>query len=136
MSRSGHAAVPYLAIEGFVTSADVGGIRKRVRAFGIDHGASAAALAAIVLAVSEAVANAVVHGYDSAGGELRVEVDVEENELEVVVADCGRGFTSAPTRGLGLGLGLMRESAAAFEIRDQPSGGVEVWMRFPLDSAA
>lgn len=128
----GHVAVPFLSIVGYVTAADVSGIRRRVGAFAIDHGASASTLATVSLAVSEAVANAVVHGYDGTGGELRVEVDVEDAELEVVVADHGRGFASAPSGGLGLGLALMRDGASAFEVRDEPEGGVEVWMRFPL----
>jgi len=34
--------------------------------------------------------------------------------------------------GLGFGLAFMREGALAFEVRDRPTGGVEVWMRFPL----
>ena len=86
-------------------------IRRRVWAFAAEHGASAQLLAAIQLAVTEAVANAVKHGYGGAGGELRVDVDVEDGELEVVVADGGRGFASEADEGLGLGLALMRGRA-------------------------
>jgi hypothetical protein len=49
-----------------------------------------------------------------------------------VVADGGRGFTTSPTEGLGLGLAFVRAGTAAFELRDRPLGGVEVWMRFAL----
>jgi anti-sigma regulatory factor (Ser/Thr protein kinase) len=133
MKPESHVAVPYLSIVGHVASRDVGGIRRRVRAFAAEHGASAQVLAAIQLAVTEAVVNAVRHGYGGAGGEVRVDVDVEEGELEVVVADGGRGFASEPDEGLGLGLALMRAGSSAFEVRDRSLGGVEVWMRFRID---
>jgi serine/threonine-protein kinase RsbW/stage II sporulation protein AB (anti-sigma F factor) len=86
-----------------------------------------------VLAVSEAAANAVVHAYRATEpGLVRVEADVEEGTIEIVVLDDGDGFTDAPVPGLGFGLAFMRERALAFEVRDRPAGGVEVWMRFPL----
>jgi stage II sporulation protein AB (anti-sigma F factor) len=132
MSRATHVAIPYLSITGHVVAADVGAIRRRVRAFAAEHGASRTELAAIQIAVSEAVANAIVHGYGGSGGEVRVDADIEDGELEVVIADGGRGFTSEPGEGLGLGLALMRAGASAFEVRDRPLGGVEVWMRFPI----
>jgi anti-sigma regulatory factor (Ser/Thr protein kinase) len=128
-------AVPYLTIAGHVSAADVAGIRRQVRAFAAERGASRRLVAAIGLAVGEAVTNAVVHGYEGAGGAVRVEVDFEEDEIEVVVADGGRGFTTATTEGLGLGLAFVRAGASAFEIRDRTHGGVEVWMRFALDAA-
>jgi len=109
-------------------------IRRDVRAFAAEYGAEGEALATIELAVSEAAANAVVHGCADGEGTVRVAADVEDGELEVVVLDEGPGFTDepGPGLGLGLGLGLMRRGAVAFEIRDRPEGGVEVWMRFPL----
>ena len=133
MSPGAGVAVPYLTIAGHVLPADVAGIRGQVRAFAAERGASRRVVAAIGLAVGEAVTNAVVHGYDGAGGAVRVEADFEEGEIEVVVADGGRGFTTAPTEGLGLGLAFVRAGATAFEIRDRTHGGVEVWMRFALD---
>ena len=132
MTRETHVAVPYLSITGHVAAADVGGIRRRVRAFAAEHGASGMELAAIQIAVSEAVANAVEHGYDGSGGEIRVDADIEDGELEIVVADGGHGFTREPRGGLGRGLALMRAGASAFEVRDRPLGGVEVWMRFRI----
>jgi stage II sporulation protein AB (anti-sigma F factor) len=134
MTREASVAVPYLTIAGHVSAAEVAGIRRRVRAFAAQHGASPREVFAIGLAVGEAVVNAIVHGYDGGGGEVRVEVDLEEGDLEVVVADSGRGFTTGPSDGLGLGLAFVRAGSTAFEVRDRPLGGVEVWMRFPLAS--
>jgi anti-sigma regulatory factor (Ser/Thr protein kinase) len=132
MSQGARVAVPYLSIAGYVSAAEVAGIRGRVRAFAAEHGASDSEVFAIGLAVGEAVVNSLVHGYDNGGGEVRVEVDVEEGEIEVVVADGGRGFSTSPSEGLGLGLAFVRAGTTAFEIRDRPLGGVEVWMRFAL----
>jgi anti-sigma regulatory factor (Ser/Thr protein kinase) len=97
------------------------------------NGAHGQALAAIELAVSEAVANVVVHAYPGGTGDVTVFADVENRELELVVTDDGEGFRTEPAPGLGLGLGLMRQSATAFEVRDRPLGGVEVWLRFALE---
>ena len=135
MNPRARVAVPYLTIAGHVSAAEVAGIRRRVRAFAAEHGASPREVFAIGLAVGEAVVNSVVHGYDGGGGEVRVVLDVEDGDMEVVVADGGRGFTTCPTDGLGLGLAFVRSGTTAFEIRDRPLGGVEVWMRFALSDA-
>ncbi len=132
MIPEARVAVPYLSIAGYVSAAEVAGIRGRERAFAAEHGASEREVFEIGLAVGEAVVNSVVHGYDNGGGEMRVEVDVEDGEIEVVVADGGRGFSTSPSEGLGLGLAFVRAGTTAFEIRDRPLGGVEVWMRFVL----
>ena len=77
----------------------------------------------------------VVHAYNGGGpGVLRVQADVEEGVLELVVLDDGVGFTDEPVPGLGLGLGLVRRDALAFEVRDRPQGGVELWVRFALEA--
>ena len=131
MSTPG-VTVPVLSITVPATAEWVAEIRDRVRRFAAEHGAGALELAAIALAVSEAAANAVRHAYPDGPGEIRVMADIEEEELEIVVVDDGWGFRAGTGQGLGLGLALMRRDAAAFEIRDRPAGGVEVWLRFAL----
>ena len=126
-------SVPCMSLEVAATPEAVGMGRRRVRDVAARHGAAGEALAAIEIAVSEATANAAVHAYDDgAPGPVRVDADIEQGELELVVADEGRGFSGDPAPGLGLGLGLVRRSALAFEVRDRPLGGVEVWARFAL----
>lgn len=128
-----HTLVPCLSRELPATPASVAELRRAIRAFAWANGAEPRALAAIVLAVSEAAANAVVHAYrETEPGHVRVDADVEEGTIEIVVADDGGGFTDAPVPGLGLGLAFMRDRTLAFEVRDRPAGGVEVWMHFPL----
>ena len=134
MTAEPMATVPYLSLVLPAEPGSVSEARRLVREFAATHGAAGEALAAIELAVSEAAANTVVHAYDEDGpGALRVEADVEEGEFELVVADDGRGFTRDAAPGLGFGLAFMRRDALAFEIRDRPLGGVEVWMRFSLE---
>ena len=132
MKAEAHVDVPCLSIVRPATAAVVAEIRSKVRDFAAANGANARALAAVALAVDEAVSNVVQHAYAGTGGMVRVEADVEEDEIELVVADDGRGFVPGPAPGLGLGLALMREGAIAFQVRDRPLGGVEVWIRFPL----
>jgi anti-sigma regulatory factor (Ser/Thr protein kinase) len=127
-------AVPSIAIELPAVAASVSAARHRARAFAAANGVGANTLAAIALAVSEAVGNAVRHAYPAAVGAVQVLVDLEGGELELVVTDDGQGFTTRPVRRLGAGLALMRELSDAFEVRDRPLGGVEVWMRFGLAS--
>jgi len=126
-------AVPCVSLAQPATGAAVRAIRRSIRAFAEANGAYGARLAAIELAVSEAVANVVVHAYPDEPGEVLVLADVEDGELELVVMDDGEGFRPEPAPGLGLGLGLMQQSATAFEVRDRPLGGVEVWLRFALE---
>ena len=126
--------IPFVAIELPAIPGSAAIARHRTRAFAAAHGAGNELLAAIDLAVTEAVANVARHAYPEPGphGDVQVLVDIENDELELVVLDEGRGFTTQPVRGLGVGLSVMRAVSDAFEIRDRPLGGVEVWMRFAL----
>jgi anti-sigma regulatory factor (Ser/Thr protein kinase) len=133
MSLQHGIAVPCVSLVQPATAAGVRAIRRCLSLFAETNGAYGRELAAIELAVSEAVANVVVHAYPDEPGEVRVAADVENGELEVVVVDDGEGFRPGPAPGLGLGLALMRHSATAFEVRDRPLGGVEVWLRFALE---
>jgi len=135
MTLEAGVSVPCLSLVLAATPQSVGEARRRIREFASTHGARGEALAVIELAVSEAATNAAVHAYpDGPAGPMRIEADVEEGELEIVVVDEGAGFTSSdgPAPGLGLGLGLVRRNALAFEVRDRPLGGVELWARFAL----
>jgi anti-sigma regulatory factor (Ser/Thr protein kinase) len=131
--------VPCISLELAAVPASVPAIRDAIRDFLVEHGASRPIEDAVTLATTEAVTNAIVHAYSGGGaGTVRIDADLEEDELEIVVSDDGRGFTadSEPGSRLGLGLALIRTGSTAFEIRDRALGGVEVWMRFPLRAEA
>ena len=54
-------------------------------------------LDAVELAVSEAVANAVVHAYDDGRGTVELEAAAAPYELQIVVRDRGRGIRAGAT---------------------------------------
>jgi stage II sporulation protein AB (anti-sigma F factor) len=98
------------------------------------HGACTEDVQRIELAVSEAVTNAIVHGYGlQARGRIHVMAAVSEQELLVLVADDGCGLGAAPaSSGLGLGLGVVEGSCDALTITTRAAGGTMVEMSFRL----
>jgi len=105
----------------------------------VDHacgaGATAAALAAIELAVSEAMTNAVQHAYPDAPepGPVSVSGDLCEGALVITVTDVGSGMRPRPdSPGLGLGLPLISQMTQSFEVHEPPGGGTALQMRFDL----
>jgi anti-sigma regulatory factor (Ser/Thr protein kinase) len=93
-------------------------------------------LEAVRLAVSEALANAVVHAYSERPGSIQVTAAVAADELWVLISDDGCGMhprTDSP--GLGLGLALIAQVSDSLEIISRGIGGTEVRMRFTLETA-
>lgn len=125
--------VPVLALDLQARPDAVPHARRAVMAFAAEHGADRALQAVVAAAVTEAVANVVVHAYDHGEpGPLRVEADVEDGDLEVVVLDEGEGFRSGPAPGIGAGLSIVADTADGYAIRERMPSGVELWMRFRL----
>src|SRR5687767_3128201 len=63
---------------------------------------------AVVVMVSEAVANCAVHAYPERPGRVRVHAELSAIAVEVVVSDDGVGIArAAESSGLGLGVPLM-----------------------------
>lgn len=91
---------------------------------------------AVRSAVSEAVANAVIHAYRDADGDVQLTASVARGELWVLVADDGCGFqTEARSPGLGWGLALIAHVSDDFVLAERAEGGTEVRMRFSLGVA-
>jgi anti-sigma regulatory factor (Ser/Thr protein kinase) len=105
--------------------------------FAYEHGVTEPCLTDILLAVSEAVTNAVVHAFRGrAHGTVIASVTMSDDEwVDVRVSDDGNGMAPRDdSPGLGLGLPLIRHLADQFEHRPAPDGGgTELWMRFRLD---
>src|SRR5687767_12702076 len=92
-------------------------------------------LHAILLCVTEAVTNVVVHAYrDGPPGEVEIEARRPNGYLCVYVRDSGRGMAPrADSPGLGLGLGLIGDLSSDFAVRRCANGvGTEIAMRFEL----
>lgn len=61
-------------------------------AFATQLNPTAAELAEIKTAVSEAVTNAIIHGYENTVGTVRIEAKIHKNTLEISVIDYGWGI--------------------------------------------
>jgi serine/threonine-protein kinase RsbW/stage II sporulation protein AB (anti-sigma F factor) len=109
-------------------------LRKAVVRFAAGNGASAPQRDDIALAVTEALANAVLHAYvgHDRPGVVAVDAWMRERSLEVVVCDEGNGMlprTDSP--GMGIGLTLIDRIAEQFRLEDV-GPGVRVRMTFAI----
>jgi anti-sigma regulatory factor (Ser/Thr protein kinase) len=97
-------------------------------------GADPEARDSIAVAVTEAVANVVVHAYrDGPDGQVEVTLRGDGDCMEVVVSDSGVGMRPRDdSPGLGLGLGLMAALADVFEVKPSRAGGTAVRLGFRL----
>ena len=98
-------------------------------------------LSDIRTAVSEAVTNAIVHGYGNAGGTVGMKLSADGDILTVTVEDSGRGiedialarrpfFTTMPeAERSGLGFAVMEAFMDAVEVESEPGRGTRVTMR-------
>jgi anti-sigma regulatory factor (Ser/Thr protein kinase) len=115
--------------------------RRQVLEVARETGAPDAALDGVRLAVSEAVANAVQHGYrDGRSGEVTVLAEADHERLKVVVTDEGCGMSAHPGgNGAGLGLPLIAELTDSMSVRPARGGrGTTLCMTFhlPVGTAA
>jgi serine/threonine-protein kinase RsbW len=115
--------------------------RRQVLDLARENGTPDAALTGVRLAVSEAVANAVQHGYrDGTPGDVTVLAEADEHRLKVVVSDQGCGMSPhSGSTGAGLGLPLIAELTASMSVRPASSGsGTTLCMTFhlPVEAAA
>jgi anti-sigma regulatory factor (Ser/Thr protein kinase) len=114
-------------------SSSVGPARGAVVELAGRSGATELQLEAIRLAVSEAVTNAIVHGYNRGSGTVYVTAALASGELWVLVSDDGCGFQSpSPNPGLGWGMPLIAHASDEFAIAERAYGGTEVRMRFVI----
>jgi stage II sporulation protein AB (anti-sigma F factor) len=108
-------------------------LRRHVREYALGSGLCADRVADLTLAVSEIVANAVVHAYrDGSDGTITVLAEPSAGGgLRVKIADDGMGLsprTDSP--GAGLGLVIAGNIADRLEIDRPEAGGTEVCLTF------
>ncbi len=92
-------------------------------------------LSDVRLAVSEALTNAVVHGYadQPEPGPVEVTATVDGGALRVVVADEGSGMAPRlDSPGVGLGLPLITSVADTLEVRAHEPHGTELHICFDV----
>ncbi len=100
-------------------------------------------VADVKTAISEAITNAMIHGYQKKTGKIRMKcvLDRQENEFQVTVKDTGVGiedvekamepmFTTCPElERSGMGFSFMEAFMDELEVRSQPGWGTEVVMK-------
>jgi len=122
------------------TPESVGRVRADISAFAAAHGVEATRVDDIRLAVSEAVTNAVMHGYRDASGTVHVRATHEDGSLSISIRDFGCGMRPRPIgtghTGMGLGLALIGRLVSEMSVAPQAGDGTDVRMRFDLVSAA
>jgi serine/threonine-protein kinase RsbW len=86
----------------------------------------------VLLSVSEACANAVVHAYPDGGGDVDLSASIDGARLRIVVRDFGVGPDTPPQRrGPGYGMLLIKAHVIELDVRDCHPG-TAVTMTFDL----
>jgi stage II sporulation protein AB (anti-sigma F factor) len=100
----------------------------------------------IKIAASEAVSNAVIHGYKGREGEITVICRLFDDVLEIVIRDQGQGitdvqkalepaFTTEPEERMGLGLVFIKEYMDDLIIESAPGKGTCLTMtKAPMEA--
>jgi anti-sigma regulatory factor (Ser/Thr protein kinase) len=108
-------------------------VRREVVAFARKHGMTEQALKDLALVVSEAITNALEHGYrDGPAGDVTVTLEVGDQAFMLRVRDRGVGLS--PPRespSLGHGLRLISTLARDVHLSESDDGGIEVSVSFP-----
>jgi serine/threonine-protein kinase RsbW len=106
-------------------------VRRYVEQFDFDD----VGVSDILLAVTEACTNCVVHAYIETEGMVEVRAQCDGEELYVRVRDHGGGIVPRiDSPGLGLGLPVIMALTQSMSIHDAEGGGTEVAMVFSVDS--
>lgn len=94
----------------------------------------------IKTAVSEAVTNSVIHGYNKNGGLITLTAEIEEKTLKVIIEDSGRGIdnvkkamepmftTGEDDERSGMGFTFMDVFMDGLEVWSEPGRGTRVTM--------
>lgn len=95
----------------------------------------------IKTAVSEAVTNSIVHGYEDKGGKIVLEVGIEKNTVDIKVIDTGVGIndidmaiqpfftTKTEEEHSGMGFTLMDSFMTSLEVKKNNPTGIIVHMQ-------
>jgi serine/threonine-protein kinase RsbW len=134
----GTAPVPSASWTFPAVAENVSVARRSVTAFAKEHQVPEPCRGDLRIAVTEIVANAVVHAFRDrpAPGAVTVSARALEDRIEVVVRDDGDGMAArSDSPGMGVGLPLVRRIADEMDQREPPGGGSELWMCLMFDRA-
>jgi stage II sporulation protein AB (anti-sigma F factor) len=92
-------------------------------------------------AVSEAVTNAIIHGYGGKEGTVTIEARIEKDEITIIVSDMGTGienielamqplYTSRPDlERSGMGFTVMETFMDSLEVKSENNKGTQIIMK-------
>ena len=115
--------------------------RISVAAFASQLDPSIDELADIKTAVSEAVTNCIIHGYENTMGIVKVECKLKNNWIEIQVSDSGKGIedielarrplytTKANLERSGMGFTIMESFMDELKIESIPNMGTKITMK-------
>jgi serine/threonine-protein kinase RsbW len=115
------------------TAENVMVVRQAVAGLGEALGLTSERIADLKTVVTEACNNVVLHAYEDDPGPLLVTAEPGEGELEIRIADEGKGFRPRASEGdasLGLGLPLIAALSDSFEISGGAGQGSRTTIRF------
>ena len=131
----------YITLEFLSRSSNEGFARTAVACFAAQMDPTLGELEDIKTAVSEAVTNAIVHGYPDQLGKIVVKLKLlENNTLEITVRDWGKGiediqqarqplFTTGGEERSGMGFTIMESFMDRLTVKSTPGRGTTVTMR-------
>ena len=115
--------------------------RNVISCFALSLNPSVAELSDIKTAVSEAVTNSIVHGYEDKGGKIVLEVGILNNTIDIKVVDNGIGIndidmaiqpfftTKTQEEHSGMGFTLMDSFMSSLEVKPNVPSGLIVKMQ-------
>ncbi|MCI8299001.1 MAG: anti-sigma F factor [Lachnospiraceae bacterium] len=130
-----------MKMEFLALSANEGFARVAVGAFVAGLNPTVDELADLKTAVSEAVTNCIIHGYEQQEGKIWLSCCIEGRQVEITVADTGKGikdieqareplFTTKPElERSGMGFAFMEAFMDEVEVVSEPRKGTSVMMR-------
>ena len=98
-------------------------------------------IADINTAVSEAVTNSIIHGYENKNGKIKIETEIDKDQVTVIVTDYGIGiadvkkamepmYTSKPElERSGMGFAFMEAFMDELNVESQKGQGTVITMR-------
>ncbi|MEE1313855.1 MAG: anti-sigma F factor [Lachnospiraceae bacterium] len=98
-------------------------------------------MADVKTAVSEAVTNSIIHGYEESTGKIVLEADIKDHCLEVIITDYGKGieniekameplYTTKPDKErAGMGFAFMEAFMDELYVESEVGQGTKVKMR-------
>ena len=121
-----------------------------IAAFAVQLSPTISEIADVKTAVSEAVTNAIVHGYEGTRGLVTLRAAIEGRTLTVEVADSGRGIPDVPQamepfytthpeqERSGMGFSVMQTFMDDLQVDSAPGKGTRIRMRkrFHMGGAA